>query len=132
MKEPIMPGHLLPFLVLTTCLAMLSGCDAHRRQLIQEQYPAYPDEIRGAIDRGQVLRGMTRDQVNMTLGTPVCRKESEREGKRVEVWLYPPIGRDACVTADFRVYFAEGAVLTWDHFKTPTRWTDPPGSVPDY
>jgi hypothetical protein len=50
----------------------------------------------------------------------------------VTVWLYPPIGRDACVTSAFRVYFEEGVVTTWDRFTTPTRYTDPAGGMPAY
>jgi hypothetical protein len=62
---------------------------------------------------------MNQDQVYLALGSPVCKKDVDDEGRMVTVWLYPPIGRDACVTSAFRVYFEEGVVTTWDRFTTP-------------
>lgn len=111
-------------------VAVLSGCDTERHRLMTDQYPSYPDGVRRTIDRGTIMRGMTKDQVYLALGSPVCKTEIRDQGRVVQVWLYPPIGRDACITADFRVYFEDGAVTTWDHFTTPTRYTDPAGGMP--
>ena len=110
----------------------LSSCDGQRSRLMTEQYPSYPEGVRWAIDKGNILRGMTEDQVYLALGTPVCKKDVEDEGRTVTVWLYPPIGRNACITSAFRVYFEQGAVTTWDRYTTPTRYTDPVGGVPIY
>ena len=99
---------------------------------MRDQYPSYSEGVRRTIDRGTIIRGMNQDQVYLALGAPVCKTEIQDHGRQVQVWLYPPIGRDACVTADFRVYFEAGVVTTWDHFTTPTRYTDPPGGVPAY
>ncbi len=111
--------------------AGLPGCDLEHHRLMKEQYPSYPEGIRRAIDRGNIMRGMNRDQVYLALGSPVCKKEIEDRGRLLQVWLYPPIGRDACITADFRVYFEEGVVVTWDRFRKPARYTDPPGGAPN-
>jgi hypothetical protein len=111
---------------------VLSGCDGQRQRLMTEQYPSYPEGVRWAIDKGNILRGMTEDQVYLALGSPVCKKDVEDEGRTVTVWLYPPIGRNACITSAFRVYFEQGAVTTWDRYTTPTRYTDPVGGVPAY
>ncbi len=121
------------FILLTSlcwAAAVLSGCDSERSRLLKEQYPSYSEGVRRTINRGTILRGMKQDQVYLALGSPVCRTQIQDEGRPVQVWLYPPIGRDACITADFRVYFEEGVVTTWDHFTKPTRYTDPPGGAP--
>ncbi len=117
------------FLLLALSIA---ACDGQRQRLMTEHYPSYPDSVRRSIDKGNILRGMTEDQVYLALGSPVCKKSVDDEGRSVTVWLYPPIGRDACVTSAFRVYFEQGAVTTWDYFKTPTRYTDPAGGVSAY
>ncbi len=109
---------------------VLTGCDSERRRLMTEEYASYPQGVQRAIDRGQIIRGMNQDQVYLALGTPVCKTEIQDQGKPVQVWLYPPIGRDACITAEFRVYFEKGVVTTWDRFTKPTRYTDPPGGAP--
>jgi hypothetical protein len=126
----VAPLRFMVFISVVLVVAVLSGCDSERSRLLKDAYPSYPDGIRRTIDRGTIMRGMTKDQVYLALGSPVCKTEIEDQGRPVQVWLYPPIGRDACMTADFRVYFEDGAVTTWDRFTTPTRYTDPPGGAP--
>lgn len=111
-------------------VAAALGCDAERQRLLETEYPSYPEHVRRVITKQSIMRGMTENQVYLSLGSPACKKEIELQGRPVRVWLYPPIGRDACVTADFRVYFENGVVTTWDHFREATRFTSPPGGVP--
>ena len=118
-------------MLLMTCAAMvLSACDSERSRLMRDEYPSYSEGVKRTIHRGTILRGMTQDQVYLALGSPVCKKDVQDQGRPMQVWLYPPIGRDACITADFRVYFENGVVTTWDHFTVPTRYTDPAGGTP--
>lgn len=126
----VAPLRVILFSSLLIVIVSLSACDMQRHRLMRDQYPSYPDGVRWAIDRGNIIRGMNQDQVYLALGAPVCKKDVQDQGKPVTVWLYPPIGRDACITADFRVYFEDGTVTTWDRFTIPTRYTDPPGGAP--
>lgn len=105
-------------LALAALLSVL-GCDAERSRLMTEAYPAYPDAVKRAIERHGLLRGMDRDQVFLSLGPPLCKKTIERDGRAVEVWLYPPGGRDPCTTAEFRVYFEQGRVAEWQTVPGP-------------
>jgi hypothetical protein len=133
MKENVVaPSGYLLLTGLCLIAVGFSGCASERSRLLKEEYPSYPEGVRRTIDRGTIIRGMNQDQVFLALGSPVCKTEIQDQGRAVQVWLYPPIGRDACVTADFRVYFEEGVVTTWDHFTTPTRYTDPAGGMPAY
>jgi outer membrane protein assembly factor BamE len=126
----VAPLRVILFSSLLIGIVSLSACDMHRHRPMRDPYPTYPHGVRCASDRGNSIRGMNEDQVFLALGQPVCKKDVQDQGKLVTVWLYPPIGRDACITADFRVYFEDGTVTTWDRFTIPTRYTDPPGGAP--
>ena len=94
-------------------LLIVAACDAERTRLMKESYPSYPENIKRAIDRHYPLHDMDHDQVFLALGEPICKKAIQYKGKPVEVWLYPPGGRHPCNTAEFRVYFENGAVSGW-------------------
>ncbi|SLM49869.1 conserved protein of unknown function [Nitrospira japonica] len=109
---------------------LLTGCESERSRLMTEKYPTYPDDIKRAIDRGYPVRGMNHDQIYLAFGEPICKKAIEHKGRPVEVWLYPPGGRDPCLTAEFRVYFENGAVSDWAKMTEASRFADPPGGLP--
>jgi outer membrane protein assembly factor BamE len=116
--------------LLLGAIIVLSGCESDRDRLMHEKYPTYPNEIKRAIDRGYAIMGMDHDQVYLAFGEPMCKKIIQHQEKPVEVWLYPPGGRDPCMTAVFRVYFEDGKVTGWNNFTGATRFTNPPGGVP--
>ena len=92
---------------------IFGGCDPERSRLMKENYPTYPDRIKRAIDLGYPLHGMDHDQVYLVFGEPICKKTIQHKGRAVEVWLYPPGGKNPCSTAELRVYFEDGAVTDW-------------------
>lgn len=94
-------------------LLLLSGCSSERSRLMKEQYPSYPESVKHAIERGYLLRGMTHEQVFLTLGEPICKRTIRRDDRDLEVWLYPPGGRAPCTTAQHRIYFDKGVVDSW-------------------
>jgi len=107
-------------------LLSLAGCANEHDRLMREKYPSYPDIIKHAIDRGYPIGGMDYDQVRLALGEPVCKKTIEFESRPVEVWLFPPGGRDPCVTPDFRVYFENGLVTGWKDLRAEPLHSVPP------
>jgi len=84
---------------------------------MEENYPSYPENIKRAIDHGNLMHGMDRDQVYLVMGEPMCKKAIQHKGRPVEVWLYPPGGKFPCVTAEFRVHFEDGVVADWQTVK---------------
>lgn len=112
--------------ILACGLLFLAACmDKEHERLMREKYPSYPELVKRAIDRGYPMRDMDHDQLRLALGEPVCKKTIVYEGRPVEVWLYPPAGRDPCVTPDFRVYFENGVVTGWRDLRR-----EPMGDVP--
>jgi len=95
-------------------IGLLVGCETDRDRLMRDKYPAYPDPIKRAIDESYLLTGMDQEQVYLVLGPAMCKKQIQRKGKPAEVWLYPPGGRDPCLTAKHRVYFDQGRVTEWE------------------
>jgi len=100
---------------LVLAFSLIWGCaDQERERLMKEKYPAYPQDIKLAVDGGYLLVGMDRDQVFLVLGAPMCKKTIEHKGKPAEAWLYPPGGQEPCRTAQHRLYFEEGRLLEWE------------------
>ncbi len=106
-------------IVALLAVLLLAGCSSERARLMKEQYPSYSDQVKRAIDNGYLLRGMTQDQVFLTLGEPVCKKMIKADGRDLEVWMYPPSGRTPCTTAQHRVYFDTGVVDSWKLMEAP-------------
>lgn len=120
------PLHRTAFTILACGLLLLTACaDKEHERLMREKYPTSPELVKRAIDRGYPMRDMDHDQVRLALGEPVCKKTITYEGRPVEVWLFPPAGRDPCVTPDFRVYFENGVVTGWRDLRH-----EPMGDVP--
>jgi outer membrane protein assembly factor BamE len=97
---------------------LAAGCGGEHDRLMKEKYSSYPAIIKHAIDRGYPIAGMDYDQVYLALGEPVCKKTIEPKGRPVEVWLFPPGGRDPCTTPNFRVYFENGLVTGWQDLRS--------------
>lgn len=86
---------------------------------MREQYPTYSEFMKKSIDTHYPARGMTREQLYLALGKPLCRTMANRDGKKKEVWMYPPGGAFPCTSAQYRVYFDEqGLVEGWKHVST--------------
>jgi len=115
-----------PLFLCVMTLLLGVGCEGERDRLMKEKYPSYSDTIKHAIDRGYVIRDMDQDQVRLAMGEPVCKKTIDHKGGPVEVWLFPPGGRNPCTTADFRVYFENGLVTGWEDFKMAPLVIAPP------
>ena len=112
---------------LAICLLMVAcASSAEHDRLMREKYPTYPELVKRAIDRGYPMRDMDQDQIFLALGEPVCKRIIDFEGRKVEVWLFPPAGRDPCTTPDFRVYFEEGVVTGWVDFTQLPHGAVPP------
>jgi len=111
-------------------ILFMAGCESQRDRLMKEKYPTYPDHFKRAIDHSYAVRGMDQEQVYLAFGEPICKRTIERNGKPVEVWLYPPGGRDPCITAEFLVYFEKGVVSEWSKSTGIPRFADPPGRTP--
>jgi outer membrane protein assembly factor BamE len=92
---------------------LLAGCASERDRLMKERYPTYPATIQHAIDRRALMRGMTHEQVWLSLGEPMCKKTIQQNDKPVELWLYPPAGRNPCLDAETKVFFEDGVVSGW-------------------
>jgi hypothetical protein len=113
------PGSAACQLLALVAVLLFAGCSAERSRLMKEQYPSYPDAVKRAIEQGYLLRGMTHEQVFLTLGEPMCKKEITAGSRKLEVWLYPPSGREPCATGQYRVYFDKGLVESWRMLEAP-------------
>lgn len=59
---------------------------AFARQPLQDEHPEWPQEIRDAIARGELVEGMNKRQAYIVVGAPSRFETSEQNGKKVEIW----------------------------------------------
>ena len=80
-------------------------------------------EIRAAIDNHKILKGMTSEQVLLSLGICGCRDRSFEGDNLKEVWCYEPdehgqpsatIGCELCTQF---IFFENGIVVNWKNFQ---------------
>lgn len=112
--------------LLCVLVTAIAGCGPSTREvLMAEKYPAYPPEIRRAIDKHYLLKGMDATQVELTLGETPCittRTEGAKTYASWTYWLdkssYQVIAPSACFNSDYspyRVFFENGRVTHWDY-----------------
>lgn len=86
MKMPLSARLLLAgwSMVLAACSSSpMSRIDADRAR-----YDSYPIEVRQAILNGEAIKGMTPEQVEMSLGKPSQVITRSAKGGEDEVWVY--------------------------------------------
>lgn len=83
----------LPTLLLSLLAVGLAGCEtvtSTERRIAAE--PAMFDELssnhRDLVQQGRVTEGMSKDAVYLAWGRPQETKESSRDGKSRETWVY--------------------------------------------
>lgn len=59
---------------------------AFSRVPLQDEHTDWSPEVKKAIADRQLMKGMTKRQVFYVIGSPEGSKESEENGKKVEVW----------------------------------------------
>ncbi len=103
----------LPLFV-AACGLFRSGSDEQQKALIAAQ----PPEIQKAIQRQEILLGMTPEQVLLSAGPSDCVLVTRWGGKIAEVWAYtfhPATRRPDktlnCRDIAMRVYFVNGQVV---------------------
>lgn len=86
MKTPLLVRVLLAgwLMALAACATSpMSRIDADR-----VKYDSYPIEVRQAILNGEAIKGMTPEQVEMSLGKPTQIITRSAKGGDDEVWVY--------------------------------------------
>jgi len=89
-------------ILLAMCFALLllaAGCvapafvfDPERAEKYIRKTPGVDQDIAAALRRGEPVRGMTRKEVSICLGTPSEKTLTTESGSRVETWLYTTDG----------------------------------------
>lgn len=72
-------------------LVMLAACASSPMSRIdadRSKYDSYPIEVRQAILNGEAIKGMTPEQVEMSLGKPSQIITRSAKGGDDEVWIY--------------------------------------------
>jgi len=58
------------------------------RKVLLEKHPEWPSHIRDAIEREQIVVGMTKLQAAASWGTPTTFRQATYRSQSVEMWVY--------------------------------------------
>jgi len=92
-------------LALIAALFLLLSCTPpkrHARARYVNDTPGLKSEIRNAILAGDVIEGMTKEQVYASWATPIFKGEKTENGREYEYWTYPDMKDSPFVNLYFR------------------------------
>lgn len=79
---------------------------AFSRAPLQDEHADWSPEVKKAIADRQLMKGMTKRQVFYVLGSPESTRESQENGKKVEVWT---LRQSKGVKMGFFTFSSQGA-----------------------
>lgn len=91
------------FLLLVSCTPPERGL---RERYVRDN-PGMKTEIKKAILNGNVIIGMTENQVYASRATPIFKGEKKRDGVSQEYWIYPDMKGSPFVN----IYFSNKIVV---------------------
>lgn len=87
----------------------LSGCASGVKYTIEE-IKDFPEPIQTSIKKGEVIMGMTSQQVRYAWGAPDKVSTSYEGGKHRELWIYSSF---LGLSKKTYLYFEEGKLVFW-------------------
>ena len=99
-------------------LGTLAACAGDDHSAARAKYSTYPENIRKAIDSGDVVRGMNQEQVLLSIGETHCVDSRIMSDKSYDSWTYhedkysgklSPLG--GCRPGEHAVIFENGYVI---------------------
>ena len=115
--DPNMMRESLRVAFLVVFLGTLAACAGEDRSAARAKYATYPENIRKAIDSGDVVKGMNQEQVLLSVGETHCVDARTIGGKTFDSWTYHAdkyTGKLSAVgrcPGDHAVIFEEGYVI---------------------
>ena len=91
-------------LIIIGALLLFISCTPpkrHMRQRYVNDNPELKSEIKKAILRGDVIVGMTKEQVYASWATPIYKGEKKENGTTYEYWTYPDMKQSPFVNLYF-------------------------------
>lgn len=81
------------YAVLLVAVWLLVGCASSSVRFTHEEIKDYPLDVQEKIIKGEILPGMTPQQVRYAWGNPdrVNKLEPEKDGKQKEEWVYSSV-----------------------------------------
>ena len=105
---------------LVFCLFLTVSCAMERQQQYIKSHPELKSKIKTAIENGEIIIGMTKEQVLASRGRPFNINKTTTENMVYEQWVYydsdlviltPKISKYAYV------YFENGKVTSWQSMR---------------
>jgi len=113
-----MSGSFKRYVFAALIVAGVVGCSEDSpQQRSRAKYATYPENIRKAIDNGDVLKGMTQEQVILAIGETQCVDSRTFGGVVFENWMYEAnantkkLSRPKRCGPGYQIMFEDGYVI---------------------
>ena len=116
-------------ILLLAAILLLAGCGVAREHRIRQDVlsdTSMPKEVRTAIDRKELIVGMTKEQVIASWGLPCKWCFGTRKNPNGDTWEYSVFGSDIWVNGSDFLGLGSGIYLFFDNNETLKYWSTKP------
>jgi len=96
-------------------MVLISGCAAKRRQQYINSHPDLPEEIKDCLLSRNIVKGMSKEQVLLSIGRPDKKDTYQNYFGITEIWAY---GDSASKKCSMLYFDSQGRLVYFSRYRS--------------